>query len=112
MAVPCAFVANGDGTDSYHSAHQTGLVVWPMKIWVLVSLAPPAAEAQADLDAFLSPTGASSIKAVVEGAGAPQTLSSVVADVSVDGFDEPTILVTEQGAYWGASFRVRVFTNT
>lgn len=112
MAIPCAFVANGDGTDVYHESMQAGIVIWPLKVWVLVSLAPPAEEAQADLDVFLSPTGASSVKAVLEGSGPPQTLGAVVSDVSVDGFGEPRVLVTEQGSYWGADFQVRVYTTT
>ena len=109
--MPCAFIGVGDGTDIYHDAMQTGVVTWPMRVWVLVSAAVPSEESQADADLFVSPTGASSIKLALEGASTPQTLVGVVSDVVVDGFTEPQTYVTEQGSYWGVQFAVRVHTN-
>lgn len=107
---PCAFV-NGVRDVEYHQTMQTGLVTWPMSVWVLVSAAPPSAEAQADLDEYISPTGTNSIKTAIEGGVTGQTLSGIVADVVVESCSGESILVLEDGAYFGAEFLVRVWAG-
>lgn len=107
VPLPCAFVA-GVGAGEYRRTLQTGYMVWPVRVVVFVSPAPPTVESQADLDEFISPTGANSVKAAVEGAGPSQTLGGIVADAVVVGYGGEQVFTAEQGAYWGAEFTVEV----
>ena len=103
-SLPCAFVA-GPRDVNYHQAMADGMSEWTMVLWVLVSNATPTVESQTDLDAFVSPTGSSSVKAAVEG---DTTLGGIVADTVVDSSDGYSFYVTEGGSYLGAQFVVRV----
>ena len=104
---PCAYVASV-GETTYHGSQQSGYMMWPVRVHVLVSQAPPAPESQADLDEFISPTGTNSIKAAIEGSGASQTLSGIVADCVVMATLGEQVFVSETGAFWGAEFLVHV----
>lgn len=107
-ACPCAFVA-GVGESEYHRAHQTGYIVWPCRVVVLVSTAPPNNESQTDLDEFISPTGTNSVRLAIEGTSPPQQLAgSIVADVMVRSTSGHAAINVGGVDYWGAEFTVDV----
>jgi hypothetical protein len=107
---PCAFVSGIDQV-TYHDAMQNGLNTWLWKIVVVVSIASPSEEAQADLDTYVAATGTNSVRLAVEGSTPPQTLGGFVAAVVVDSCTGSRYFVTESGAYFGAEFTVRVFAG-
>src|SRR3972149_433933 len=80
--VPCAYIVPASG--DYHRTFDGGEMDHHLEVLVLVARWADAGEAQDNLDAYLDPTGASSIKAAIEAA----TLGAHGDAVRVTGYSD------------------------
>ncbi len=88
----------------YHTVSNPTIPVWFFNLTVLVSMVDVEA-AQVQLDAFLSPDGAASVRKALED---DPTLGGVVDDTTVMGADGYQEYQVEDMSFLGARFQVEV----
>lgn len=103
--LPAAVVTAGEPFLSYDQLVRGADVRYSFKVLLLVASADEA-QAWADLEPYLSATGASSVKAAVDGnLGGSADWARVVRSPSVGR------VACGQGVYWGATFHMEAYES-
>lgn len=103
--LPAAVVIGGEPFLTYDQLVRGADVRYAFKVLLLVGSADEA-QAWADLEPYLSPTGASSVKAAVDGTlGGSADWARVVRSPSVGR------VALGQGVHWGATFQVEAYES-
>lgn len=100
---PCAVIE--PNRVDYHGAFSTGLVTYTFTVTVLVARTVDRLVLDR-IDPYIAPTGASSVKAVVE---SDQTLGGVVQAVKVGSAAQIVTYQTADASYFGGQIEVTIY---
>ena len=103
--LPAAIIVPDDPLASYDQVMDAGDVQYSFTVLLLLNSADEA-QAWADLEPYISPTGASSVKAAVDGTlGGDADWARVVRTSAVGK------QTYNRNSYWGAKFRVEAYES-
>jgi hypothetical protein len=103
--LPAAIVTQGEPFASYDQVMGAADVRYSFEVLLLVRSADDA-QAWADLEPYLSPAGASSVKAAVDG-----TLGGNADWARVTRLPSAGRVTYRRASYWGATFQVEVYES-
>ena len=108
ISVPAAHIGEVEGQyNQTFGSSTTALNAYQVKVRLYVSRASDSA-AEANLDAYLAPSGAQSVKAALEG---DRTLGGVAETLNVSGFSGYGVYEVADQPYVGAEFTVDIYAR-